>query len=142
MNGGRFVPVGVRAVYASIDEATALREVTNRKSVLGGRIQIDVGEYPRMTYILPWPRGETSISLRRFRPSWQPSSGDVSAGTSIWLRRRWRQSGLRRVSRASCFHRQLAPDETSRSIWRMLHLIALLFATALRYWRPFAGYVP
>jgi RES domain-containing protein len=52
LNGGRFVPVGVRAVYASLEEETALREVTTRKSALGGRSQINVGEYPRMTYIL------------------------------------------------------------------------------------------
>jgi RES domain-containing protein len=52
LNGGRFVPVGVRAVYASLEEETALREVTARKNALGGRGQISAGEYPRMTYIL------------------------------------------------------------------------------------------
>jgi RES domain-containing protein len=52
LNGGRFVPEGVRAVYASLEEETALREVTARKSALGGRSQISVGEYPRMTYVL------------------------------------------------------------------------------------------
>jgi hypothetical protein len=46
------VPVGVRAVYASLEEETALREVTSRKSALGGRSQISVREYPRMTYVL------------------------------------------------------------------------------------------
>jgi RES domain-containing protein len=50
--GGRFVPVGVRAVYASLEEETAMREVTIRKTSLGGRNQINVGEYPRMTYVL------------------------------------------------------------------------------------------
>ena len=49
LHGGRFVPVGVRAVYASLEEETALREVTSRKSALGGQSQISVGEYPRMT---------------------------------------------------------------------------------------------
>jgi hypothetical protein len=44
--------VGVRAVYASLEEVTALREVTSRKNALGGRSQINVGEYPRMTYVL------------------------------------------------------------------------------------------
>jgi RES domain-containing protein len=58
LNGGRFVPVGVKAVYASLDEQTALREVTTRKSALGGRNQINVGEYPRMTYVL-------SVATRR-----------------------------------------------------------------------------
>ena len=52
LNGGRFVPIGVRAVYASLEEETALLEVSMRKSALGGRSQIDVGEYPRMTYVL------------------------------------------------------------------------------------------
>ena len=51
-HGGRFVPVGVRAVYASAEEDTALREVTQRKTALGGVRQIDVGEYPRMIYLL------------------------------------------------------------------------------------------
>jgi hypothetical protein len=42
----------VRAVYASAEEDTALREVTQRKTTLGGDRQIDVGEYPRMIYLL------------------------------------------------------------------------------------------
>jgi hypothetical protein len=46
------VPVGVRAVYASLEEVTALREVKSRENALGGRSQINVGEYPRMTYVL------------------------------------------------------------------------------------------
>jgi RES domain-containing protein len=52
LKGGRFVPVGVRAVYASLEEETALREVMSRKIALGGRSQISVAEYPRMTYVL------------------------------------------------------------------------------------------
>jgi RES domain-containing protein len=52
LNGGRFVPVGVKAVFASLEEETAMREVTTRKVALGGRNQIDVGEYPRMTYVI------------------------------------------------------------------------------------------
>ena len=58
LHGGRFVPVGVRAVYASADEETAMREVTARKSALSGRKQIPLGEYPRMTYVL-------SVATRR-----------------------------------------------------------------------------
>lgn len=42
----------MRAVYASLEEETALREVTSRKSALGGRSGISVGEYPRITYVL------------------------------------------------------------------------------------------
>ena len=52
LNGGRFVPVGVKAVFASLEEETALREVTTRKSALGGWNQIKLGEYPRMTYVI------------------------------------------------------------------------------------------
>jgi len=52
LNGGRFVPMGVRAVYASLEEETALREVTTHKRALGDREGISVGDYPRMTYIL------------------------------------------------------------------------------------------
>jgi RES domain-containing protein len=52
LHGGRFVPIGVRAVYASLEEETALREVSTRKNALGGRSLISVGEYPRMTYVL------------------------------------------------------------------------------------------
>ena len=52
LHGGRFAPIGVAAVYASVDEETALREVTVRKSALGGRNQINIGDYPRMTYVL------------------------------------------------------------------------------------------
>ena len=33
-SGGRFVPGGVKAVYASLEEETAMREVTIRKSAL------------------------------------------------------------------------------------------------------------
>jgi RES domain-containing protein len=52
LSGGRFVPAGVRAVYASLEEETALREVTTRRNALGGRKQINIGEYPRMMYVL------------------------------------------------------------------------------------------
>jgi RES domain-containing protein len=45
-HGGRFVPVGVRAVYASAEEDTALREVTQRKTTLGGERQIEVANIP------------------------------------------------------------------------------------------------
>jgi RES domain-containing protein len=50
-NGGRFAPTGVRAVYASADEATALREVTARK-ILAARNRIKIADYPRMTYLI------------------------------------------------------------------------------------------
>ena len=52
LKGGRFAPKGTRAVYASIDEDTATREVTARKTRLGGKAQIALKDYPRLTYII------------------------------------------------------------------------------------------
>jgi RES domain len=39
LKGGRFAAKGTRAVYASLDEETATREVTARKARLGGKAQ-------------------------------------------------------------------------------------------------------
>jgi hypothetical protein len=41
---------GTRAVYALLDEGTAAREVTARKAGLGGKVQIALKDYPRLTY--------------------------------------------------------------------------------------------
>ena len=51
-NGGRFAAKGTRAVYASLDEETAMREVTARKTHLGGKAQIALKDYPRLTYVI------------------------------------------------------------------------------------------
>lgn len=48
--GGRFAPVGTRAVYLSATDAGASKEVTARKSRLGGVGQISVDKYPRVVY--------------------------------------------------------------------------------------------
>ena len=45
LNGGRFAAKGTRAVYASLDEETATREVTARKARLGGKAQIAPKDY-------------------------------------------------------------------------------------------------
>jgi len=94
LNGGRFVPVGVKAVYASLDEQTALREVTTRKSALGGRNQINVGEYPRMTYVLSvatyrnldlaatLPRDLANIVARCLRAPQHSASQELAA---LWI---------------------------------------------------------
>ena len=94
LNGGRFVPVGVKAVFASLDEQTALREVTTRKSALGGRNQINVGEYPRMTYVLSvathrnlnlaaaLPRELENIVARCLRAPQHSASQDLAA---LWI---------------------------------------------------------
>ena len=48
--GGRFAPVGTRAVYLSATDSGASKEVTARKSRLGGVGQISVDKYPRVVY--------------------------------------------------------------------------------------------
>jgi RES domain-containing protein len=50
--GGRFVPIGVPAVYASLEEDTALREAASRQASLHGQNKTAFREYPRLTYVL------------------------------------------------------------------------------------------
>ncbi len=52
LKGGRFAPPGIRAVFLSSDEETAMVEVTARKQRLGGLSQISIKDYPRVTYII------------------------------------------------------------------------------------------
>lgn len=52
LNGGRFAAKGTKAVYASLDEETATREVTARKTRLGGQAQIALKDYPRLIYVI------------------------------------------------------------------------------------------
>jgi len=52
LKGGRFAAKGTRAVYASLDEETAAREVTARKTRLSGQAQIALNDYPRLTYVI------------------------------------------------------------------------------------------
>lgn len=48
--GGRFAPIGTRAVYLSVTDSGASKEVTARKSRLGGVGQISIDRYPRVVY--------------------------------------------------------------------------------------------
>jgi hypothetical protein len=48
--GGRFAPVGTRAVYLSATDSGASKEVAARKSRLGGVGQISTDKYPRVVY--------------------------------------------------------------------------------------------
>jgi RES domain-containing protein len=48
--GGRFAPKGIRAIYLSATDSGASKEVTARKSRLGGTAQISTGKYPRVVY--------------------------------------------------------------------------------------------
>ena len=49
-HGGRFAPVGASAVYLSMTDSGASKEVTARKSRLGGVGQISIDKYPRVVY--------------------------------------------------------------------------------------------
>jgi RES domain-containing protein len=49
-HGGRFAPVGTRAVYLSVTDSGASKEVTARKLRLGGAGQISIDKYPRVVY--------------------------------------------------------------------------------------------
>lgn len=48
--GGRFAPIGTRAVYLSVTDSAGSKEVTARKSRLGGVGQISIDKYPRVVY--------------------------------------------------------------------------------------------
>lgn len=50
--GGRFVRPGLRAVYGSVDEETALRESAARAKRLAGRGGARLIGYPRVTYVI------------------------------------------------------------------------------------------
>jgi RES domain-containing protein len=49
-HGGRFAPVGTWAVYLSVTDSGASKEVTARKLRLGGVGQISIDKYPRVVY--------------------------------------------------------------------------------------------
>jgi hypothetical protein len=49
-SGGRFAAVGVRAVYLSATDTGATKEMTARKSRLGGSAQISTAKYPRIVF--------------------------------------------------------------------------------------------
>jgi RES domain-containing protein len=66
--GGRFAPVGARAVYLSVTDSGASKEVTARKSRLGGVGQISTDKYPRVVYAVAVDL-EKALSLSTFGSS-------------------------------------------------------------------------
>jgi RES domain-containing protein len=48
--GGRFAPIGMKAVYLAESDAGATAEVLARKKRLGGTPQISLDKYPRVIY--------------------------------------------------------------------------------------------
>jgi RES domain-containing protein len=59
--GGRFAPIGTRAVYLSVTvtDSGASKEVTARKSRLGGMGQISIDKYPRVVYAVAVDLGKS-----------------------------------------------------------------------------------
>jgi RES domain-containing protein len=141
LHGGRFVPAGVRAVYASLEEETALREVTSRKSALGGRGQIPVGEYPRMTYVL-------SVATHRNLDLAETLPSELANVVRICLRGPgydvsqivadiWISEGIDSV----VFPSATAPAETLQCIWQTPPLAVSRFAIVPKSWRLSADHV-
>jgi RES domain-containing protein len=56
--GGRFASVGTKAVYLSVTDSGASKEVTARKARLGEASQITLSKYPRVVYAV-------SVKLKR-----------------------------------------------------------------------------
>ena len=52
LNGGRFAPAGIRAVFASLNEETAAREAAARRRRLAGTPPVDFKGYPKLTYLI------------------------------------------------------------------------------------------
>lgn len=52
LHGGRFATPGIRAVYGSFDEPTAVGEAVNRAARLAGHAGISFAGYPRVTYVI------------------------------------------------------------------------------------------
>jgi len=66
--GGRFAPIGTRAVFLSVTDSGASKEVTARKSRLGGVGQISIDKYPRIVYAVAVDLKE-ALSLSTLRSS-------------------------------------------------------------------------
>jgi RES domain-containing protein len=79
--GGRFAPVGTRAVYLSATDSGAGKEVTARKARLGGAAQINTSKYPRIVYAVA-VRLDRTLDLSDLRSS-EPEKAIVNACLSL-----------------------------------------------------------
>jgi RES domain-containing protein len=86
--GGRFVKPGLRAVYGSADEETALKESAARMNRLAGRGGARITAYPRITYV---------ISVRDARRPNRPAGAACALDTVPRSGRRDRFARVRRV---------------------------------------------
>jgi len=96
--GGRFAPVGTRAVYLSESDAGASGEVLARKLRLGGQAQISLEKYPRIVFAVTVslsgvvdlrrsPRLKVAASLRQFCLALDNLSVSVEVGSILAERR-------------------------------------------------------
>jgi RES domain-containing protein len=83
--GGRFAPIGTRAVYLSVTDSGAGKEVTARKSRLGGVGQISIDKYPRVVYAV-------AVDLKKALDL-STRAGGISAGLLLDFRLQMRCSG-------------------------------------------------
>jgi hypothetical protein len=112
-HGGRFVPKGVKAVYASLEEETAAREVLIRRTALQGRHQINLRDYPRMMYLLS-VETRRNLDLSGNLPSDIDGSAPGFSLVRILCHRRSPPFGLARGSRASYFPRPTVMSTSGR----------------------------
>ena len=96
--GGRFAPVGTRAVYLSESDAGASDEVLARKLRLGGQAQISFERYPRIVFAVAVslsrvvdlrrsPRLKVAASLRQFCLALDNLSVSMEVGSVLAKRR-------------------------------------------------------
>ena len=70
--GGRFAPVGTKAVYLADSDAGASQEVLARKARLGGASQISLDKYPRIVFAV-------DVRLQRAVRLVQPRNASLKA---------------------------------------------------------------
>ena len=96
--GGRFAPVGTRAVYLSESDAGASGEVLARKLRLGGQAQISLEKYPRIVFAVAVsldrvvdlrenPRMKSAAALRQACLATNDLSVSMEVGAALTSRR-------------------------------------------------------
>jgi len=106
--GGRFVPIGLRAVYFSASDAAASQEVTARKKRLGGDSQISLDKYPRIVYAV-----------------------DVRIERCVALLRKQRSPLLERLRRAALLTGNLVPSQELGMALYNEHVEGILFPSVV-----------
>lgn len=105
--GGRFVRPGLRAVYGSADEHTAIREAAVRKQRLAGQAGTRLADYPRITYVIA-VKLALSVDL---------TSSDSDSDFEALL--------------AACLDRELADSQDVGELWRQHGVQGILYPSAV-----------